>query len=329
MEVIGLDLGATKLSGAIYGQNGTILNKTVVSLEKRSGDEVADLITGLIRDEIGFAASEGKSISAIGCCVPGIAYPGTGRIWAPNIAGWEDYPLLERIKREIQDERIIVLIDNDRACSILGETWLGTARNFKNAVFLAVGTGIGAGIMVDGRVLRGSSDIAGAIGWLAMDQSFREEYSAYGCFEYNASGDGLVRVAREYIGKDNNYSGMLRKSGSEDLTTLSIFDAYQQKDPVALLVLDRAIRYWGMAVANLVSLFNPEIIVFGGGVFGPAVMFLEDILTEARRWAQPVSIRQVRIRSSSLGGDAGLAGAAFLALSGRPGMNDQYLHRVQ
>jgi glucokinase len=122
---------------------------------------------------------------------------------------------------------------------------------------------------------------------------------------------------------------MLRKSGSEDLTTLSIFDAYQQKDPVALLVLDRAIRYWGMAVANLVSLFNPEIIVFGGGVFGPAVMFLEDILTEARRWAQPVSIRQVRIRSSSLGGDAGLAGAAFLALSGRPGMNDQYLHRVQ
>ena len=93
-----------------------------------------------------------------------------------------------------------------------------------------------------------------------------------------------------------------------------VFAAYERGDPVAKEVITQAVEFWGMAVANLVSLFNPEKIIFGGGVFGPAAQFLGDIYAEARKWAQPISIKQVKLQASKLGGDAGLYGAGCLAL---------------
>ena len=100
-----------------------------------------------------------------------------------------------------------------------------------------------------------------------------------------------------------------------ELSTSHVFEAFDRRDPIALQVIDDAIQFWGMATANLVSLFNPETIVFGGGVFGPAVRFLDRIGEEARRWAQPIAMQQVRLVASTLGGDAGLYGAARLARS--------------
>ena len=93
-----------------------------------------------------------------------------------------------------------------------------------------------------------------------------------------------------------------------------MFAAYDRGDPVAKEVITQAVEFWGMAVANLVSLFNPEKIIFGGGVFGPATQFLGDIYAEAKKWAQPISIKQVKLQASKLGGDAGLYGAGCLAL---------------
>ena len=95
------------------------------------------------------------AIRAVGICVPGIVQPKTGRVWAPNIPGWDDYPLKAEIKAAVSDQAIKVAIDSDRSASILGEAWQGAARGCRNAIFLAVGTGIGAGILVDGRVLHG------------------------------------------------------------------------------------------------------------------------------------------------------------------------------
>jgi len=315
MAVIALDLGGTKLAGAIFQPDGNTINKVTLPLEKRGGNEVSQLIGKMIKDQITYANLKGMNIESIGCCIPGIVYSGTDRVWAPNISGWDNFPLLDRIREDIHDERIGVILDNDRACCIMGEVWQGSARGCKHAIFLAVGTGIGAGIMIDGRILRGSSDIAGAIGWLALDQPFKEKYAAYGSFEYNASGDGLSRIACEYLENDKSYAGILRKMKLEEITAHFIFDAFHQKDPIAVLVLKQAIVYWGMTLANLVSLFNPEKIIFGGGVFGPAVVFFEEILSEAKKWAQPISIQQVKLVSSALGGDAGLIGAAFMALT--------------
>ena len=309
MSVIGFDLGGTKLSGAVFSKDGKIISKETVLLEKRKGNEVGSLI----KEQVKKLLSNHSDAEAIGVSVPGISYSKTGNVWAPNIPGWDDYPLLKVIK-EPAGEKIRVTIDCDRACYILGEVWQGSARGCKDAIFLAVGTGIGAGILVNGEILRGSNDIAGAIGWMALDRPFQEKYISCGCFEYHASGEGLAKVGKEFLQKEINYEGILNIKKENHLTAHDIFEAYNQKDPLAEKVIRQAIEFWGMAVANLVSLFNPEKIIFGGGVFGPALRFLDDIKSEAKKWAQPISINQVKLEGSMLGGDAGLYGAGYLAL---------------
>ena len=244
---------------------------------------------------------------------PGIADAKSGRVWAPNIKGWEDYPLRDEIRASLTSGDVAVEIEADRSCCIMGETWHGAARGCRNAIFLTVGTGIGAGILVDGRILHGAHDISGAIGWMALQRPWDEKYRPCGNFEYYASGDGIARSARELLASQPHYRGALRAIAPDALTARDVFGLYDSGDAVAMAALSRAIELWGMATANLVSLFNPERIVFGGGVFGPAVRFLPDIEREAKRWAQPISSTQVEFVASSLGGTAALHGAGHFA----------------
>ncbi len=314
MSVIGLDLGATKLSAAVFSDEGELLLKEVHSLNGRTGAEVGLLISRTLLNLIEKSQEDGEPVKAAGCCVPGIAWSESRKVWAPNIPGWEDYPLLEELQQVCEPKGITVAIDSDRACYILGEVWKGAAKGCRNAIFLAVGTGIGAGILVDGKILRGANDIAGAIGWLALDKPFQEKYSGVGCFEYNASGTGIVRVAKEMLAYDPGRSSRLRDLKESAITAIDVFRAYGNGDPLAMQALSQAVQYWGMTTANLVSLFNPEKIIFGGGVFGPAVQFLAAIADEARKWAQPISMKQVKLEPSALAGDAGLVGAGYLAI---------------
>ena len=319
MAVIGLDLGGTKLAGALFTRSGKIFQKSVVPLEGRQGRAVGELIRQELKNLLTAARAKRVNVSAIGVSVPGISYSRTAKVWAPNIPGWDDYPLRREILAALPDKRIRIVIDSDRACYILGETWRGVAKGCGNAIFLAFGTGIGAGVLIDGRILRGAHDIAGAIGWLALDRPFRREYVGCGCFEYHASGEGLAKVANELLARHRGRVAaksykVKRLQGYKGLTARDVFSAYDRGDPVAKEVLAQAVEFWGMTVANLVSLFNPEKIIFGGGVFGPATQFLGDIYAEAQKWAQPISIKQVKLQASKLGGDAGLYGAGCMAL---------------
>ena len=308
MNFVGADLGGTKLAVAAFTSQGELVARDVTSLGNRRGAAVGKLVAERVQKFLGEHQSE-----AVGVCVPGIYRADAGTVWAPNIEGWDDYPLLEEMRNACGDS-VSVTIDSDRAAYVLGETWRGAARGARDAIFLAVGTGIGAGIMCGGQLLRGHGDIAGAIGWLALDRPFMPRYRQHGCFEDAASGPGLVRVARDLMHADVNYAGVLAQMNADDIEATDIFSAHDRNDGIAIQVIDNAIELWGMGVANLVSLFNPEIIVFGGGVFGPAAKFLDRIHVEAKRWAQPISIQQVKLVSSSLGADAGLYGAGRLAM---------------
>ena len=316
MPVIALDLGGTKLAAALLSDEGEMLNTETRQLEKRKGHEVGKLIFEQVHIFLQKATEKNIIVSALGICIPGIAHANTGNVWAPNIPGWDNYPLREELQQALKDKNIRIKIDNDRACYILAEVWKGNARGFSDVVFLNVGTGIGAGIIVNNQVLRGANDIGGAIGWMALDKPYDKKYISCGCFEYNASGEGLVKVAKELMAEKKFPRTVLNNKDSSQLAAKDIFNAYDANDKLAIMVINNAIEYWGMAVANLVSLFNPQKIIFGGGVFGPALKFLDSIYDEAKKWAQPISIQQVKLEGTALGTEAGLYGAGYLALKG-------------
>ena len=312
MALLGVDLGGTKLALAAFSNKGEVLSKVTVALGDRQGSAVGRLICNEIGKALSSSESLGNKIQSIGISVPGISHQATGKVWAPNIPGWEDYPLLNEVKKICGD--IPVTIDSDRACYILGELWQGNAKGCRDAIFLSVGTGIGAGILINGEILRGSHDIAGCIGWMALKGPFENKYISCGCFEYYASGEGIAKVAREFIAEEVDYMGELKNISPEKLTAKDIFQAYEKRDPIAVKIIGLCIEFWGMAAANLVSLFNPEKIIFGGGVFGPAIPLIPAIKEEASKWAQPISINQVSFDASAFSGDAGVFGAGFLAL---------------
>jgi glucokinase len=320
MAVIGLDLGGTKLSGGLFSENGELLFKDSRKLEKRAGDDVGLLIQNFVKQLVDEANNLKITIYAAGICVPGISYHETGCVWAPNIEGWENYPLREKIE-EVVNRDVKVIVDSDRACAIFGESWLGAAKDCANVIFLAVGTGIGAGIIVNNQLVRGAHDIAGAIGWWALDTPFQEKFAPCGCFEYHASGEGIAKVAREIINGDEAYSGVLRTKPIDKITAQDVFSAYNDGDDAAIRTLRTAVTFWGMAVANLVSIFDPEKIIFGGGVFGAAAQFIDDIYEEAKKHAQPISITKVKLEVSQLGNEAILIGAGYMALKAIKNIN--------
>jgi glucokinase len=315
MSVIALDIGGTKISGSCFTADGIPGERLVRLLDGRTGEEVGQLAAEIMQCLIPPGKVDGQKL-IIGLCVPGIVRPVSRHVWAPNIPGWDDYPLAKTIAgiAGIPEENI--LIGSDRTCSILGEVWKGAAAGSSNALFMAVGTGIGLGIMVDGRIVHGLGDIAGATGWMALEPPYHHKFDNCGCFEYYASGSGIGARARDLVKKNTMYKGALRKKEPEEITAHDVFMLYDSGDSIAVEVLEKAIQMWGMASANLVSLFNPEKIIWGGGIFGPACRFIPKICSEARKWAQPVSMSQVSFVPSELGTDAALYGAAKLAMIG-------------
>ncbi len=312
MALLGIDIGGTKIAFAVFDNAGNLISVESVPLSGRGGKEASRLVTDGIDSLLSRHERSVHRIEAIGVSVPGIYHTGIDTVWVPNIKGWVDYPLPDQIKK-VSGE-IPVVLDSDRACSIMGEMWKGGSAGVRNAVFITVGTGIGAGILVNGEILRGADDIAGAVGWMALESNFEDEFRQCGCFEYNASGKGIAKIAAAKVSVSADYKGSLKKIPGKDMTANDVIRAFEKKDPVAIPIIRSSISAWGKAAANLISIFNPEKIIFGGGVFGPAEKFLPEIREEAAKWAQPLSFKRVTFETPVLGPDAAVYGAAFLAL---------------
>ncbi len=308
--VIAIDLGGTKLRSALVTERGKMNLRGACMIRGLPGPAVAERIAGEITR---IERDAGASFPA-GIAVPGIADPADGRVWAPNIPGWEWIGLREKLAESLDRPESSFVIENDRVCSIAGEVWAGAAKGCESAVFIAVGTGIGAGIMIDGRIVRGSSGAAGSIGWFAFSGEQDDTVAPCACLESRASGEGIAASARKLA--DASAAGASLRTGKSnaDITAGDVFAAFDEGDGIAERVIADCIACWGMAAANIVSMIDPEMIVFGGGVFGPGARFIDAIRREASRRAQPVSMDRVRITVSALGGDAPLLGAARCAM---------------
>jgi glucokinase len=313
MSLLGIDLGGTKLTLALFTESGELVHKETVLLDKTGGEATGRFIREKTNNMMKIAREKADPVQSIGVSVPGISRKQSGTVWAPNIPGWQDYPLLEELR--LVSDGVPVQIEGDRSCYVLGERWQGKARNCDHFIFLAIGTGIGAGIMINGQVLDGVNGSAGSIGWMTMHPSWMEEYGKHGFFECWASGEGMIRLTKSKLNDHPGYKGPLREKEASALTTRVLFEAAEQEDSLAKDIIQTCISLWGMAIANLVSLFDPAMIVLGGGVFGPAARYLPDIQQQALKWGQPQSMPKTEITLSALGSDAGVYGAGFLALS--------------
>jgi glucokinase len=310
LAIIAIDLLSTAVTTAVISKTGKVMSKEHLPLNNLEGPQVSNLIQQQINKLLNKFANKAFQIRSVGISVPGIYFSKTGIVWAPNIPGWENYPLKHDMGIFLV-QNIRVKIASKRTCDILGEKWQGAAKKSKNAIYLSIGKGIGAGVLIDGKILHGFNDGAGAVGWLAFDHLWKESYKERGCFEYYASSKGIINLVSENISGTKKYSGELNL---KNLSIENIFQAYKMKDPIAVKVINKSIKYWGLAAANLVSLFNPEIIIFGGSVFGPGLIFLDLIKSESEKWAQPIFFKNVRFAGSQLGADAGLFGAGHLAI---------------
>jgi glucokinase len=291
--VVAVDVGGTKLATAVVDCHGSIHAARKTAVSKAGIHDSVEQIIDEANCAVEASGIRWDKIRGAGVIVPGIYHAKEGTAWAPNLWGDADVPLLPMLSSRLP---VPVLIDSDRAGCVLGEQWLGVARGLTDVVFVAVGTGIGAGILSGGRLLRGAGDSAGAVGWFALNPCFHEIYAQTGCWEAEASGSAVARHAGETSAEH-------------------VAEAARRGDALALRALERAASYLAMGVANLISAFNPQMVVLGGGLMQAGDLLLDPIRRAVPRWAQPRAASQVRIELTQLGGRAGLLGAAKLALS--------------
>lgn len=304
--VLAFDLGGTKLAAAVVDRGGKVAERKSIEVEKRSAMEPVEQILELARELSGGKSGRAK-IAAVGVAVPGLVRR-DGTVWAPNLPGWKRMALARRLKQAL---RVPVVVESDRNAAVLGEAWHGAARGKSDAIVLMLGTGIGAGILSGGRLIRGAHELSGCAGWMVVTDAQDPETVGVGQLESLAAGPAIARAAKKQL--TSGIGGLLAEIPAEAITAQEVAKAARRGDAASIEVYQEAGRLLGHAVANLVSLFDPEVVVIGGGLASAADLFMDLLKQSMKERAQPLAGKQVRVVVSRLGSDVNLLGVAQLA----------------
>lgn len=304
--LVGIDLGGTNAQGAAAASDGTILKRGKIPTRSAQGAHtvIADL-ADMVRD-----LADGQPVCAIGLGVPGLLDLENGVCLFSGNLNWERVPIAAKLT-ELTGAP--VYIDNDVRVAALGELAQGQARGFKDFIYITVGTGVGSGIFIDGRLLRGPRWSAGEVGHMVLDpQGPACTCGSRGCLEALASATAIAREGRAAAAKHPD--SILNKLAvrTEDMDAALVFKAANLGDPAAAQVVDAAMAWLGIGVANLVNIFNPELVVIGGGVSLAGDKLLIPVRNQVQRLAMPVQRETVRIVTSALADSAGVDGALEL-----------------
>lgn len=312
---VGVDLGGTKMALVAANRQGRILARLREATLIGSARITVEQMRGLIRKVARAAASKDGNVKAVGIGVPGVTDAENGRvIWAPNLPGWRDLPLTQMLRHSFP---AAYAVENDVDVAAVGENWRGAARRVKHMVFIAVGTGIGSGLILDGRLYRGAGGVAGAVGWSVLGKEFlvSRKYRRIGVMEGLAAGPGIAERARQ-AARGGKGKAILKLAGGvlKGITAEVVFRAARQGDAQAGTLVKETGEYLGMGIANIVSTLNPEMVVLGGGVGESSDLLLGTIRKVVNDVAQPVAAKGCRIRQAGLGQEAGVTGCLKLAL---------------
>ncbi len=294
--MVAVDVGGTKIVVAGVDGLGRLGRRLELPVDTSSPAAPIEQIVTLVHA----LEAGGSAFAAAGVAVPGLVRT-DGTVWAPNLPGWERVPLARTLRRRLH---LPVSVESDRNASVLGETWRGAARGKRDVVVLMVGTGIGAGILSGGRLVRGAHELSGCAGWMVVTERSSKAAARVGSLEAYAAGPAVARAAGR-------------------ASAIDAAAAARAGDRKARAAFAAAGQLLGSAVGNVISLFDPEVVVLAGGLMAAADLFLAELTGRALSRAQPLSARQVRIVASRLGSDANLLGAARLARADLEGSLDE------
>jgi len=300
--VLGLDLGGSKMFGTIANLGGSIQCEIYRPWESNDREQALEQVCVLISDLLHRPRPPRQQIRGIGVGTPGVTLYEEGVVtWAPSL-GWRNLPL-----RDILAERFAlpVVVENDVNLAALGEYGFGAARGASSAVCIAVGTGIGAGIIIDRKIYRGFNQSAGEVGYLPPDVSYLgRRYEGFGALESIASGSGVEHRARQVLPQHN------RLVPEQGFSAADVFKAARLGESWALQVVAETVDYLAFAVAVISAVLDPQVIVLGGGVSRSADMLIDPILSRL----EGVVPARPNLVPSSLGSRAAVLGAIMLVL---------------
>jgi glucokinase len=314
--VVGLDMGGTNIRTAAVAPDGKILMlKTGPSRAGEDAAAVARNIEAQIRALITASRARGLGApKAIGVAVPGPLNVFSGTVMAaPHVRAWRSFPLRRRLQAALGRR---VVVENDANAWALGEFWRGAARGRKHVVLLTLGTGVGGGLIVGGRLVHGRSGMAGELGHVTVEPGgLACDCGAHGCLEAYASASGMRQLAARRLGLDDG-AGLpgdyLDRDGHFSVRGLTA--AARRGDRDAREVFATAGRYLGIAIASFLNIFNPEMVVIGGGVAGALGLMRRTMNAEIRARAFSAVAADARIVRATLGAAGGVVGAAYAAL---------------
>ncbi|MCY7210692.1 ROK family glucokinase [Streptococcus sp. IsoGale021] len=315
-KIIGIDLGGTSVKFAILTQEGEVQEKWSIKTNiLDEGSHIVDDMIESINHRLRLLGLGAEDFIGIGMGSPGVVDREKGTVIGAYNLNWKT---LQPVKEKIEKATgISFFIDNDANVAALGERWKGAGENQPDVVFMTLGTGVGGGIVAEGKLLHGVAGAAGELGHITVDfdQPILCTCGKKGCLETVASATGIVNLTRRYA---DEYAGdaELKKliDNGEDVNAKIVFDLAKAGDELALIVYRNFARYLGIACANIGSILNPSTIVIGGGVSAAGEFLLDGV----RKVYEENSFPQVRMSTklalATLGNDAGVIGAASLVL---------------
>jgi len=309
---IGIDFGGTFIKAGVVSGEGKLLSRDRISTEATAGrDAVIDRIAQVaesVREKAGLTWDE---IDALGIGTPGPVNPERGILTiAVNVPGWINVPLKDIFEARFNVKTTIV---NDANAATYGEYWVGAGHGCGSMILLTLGTGIGGGYVLDGNLWAGIDGTAAEIGHTTICYNGPEcSCGSFGCIEAYASATAIVRRAKEAIAEGKASS--LAKIDTERLTAKDIHEAAVAGDELAITIIEDTGKYLGILCGNLVNIFNPEIILFSGGVADAGEMLFGPVREVMKKRSYEAGAARVKILLAALPGDAGIIGAAGCAL---------------
>lgn len=306
--VVGVDVGGTNLVAGVLSEDGSEIHAVVSepTMSAQGADAVIGRIVKLAKASI---VESGKKVEGAGIGSPGPLNTKTGVVLLTPNLGWTNMPLRDRVSEGLG---LPATLDNDANCAIYGEWWRGAARGANYVIGLTLGTGIGGGIVIDGKIYHGASDVAGEFGHVTIDANGRHcKCGNYGCIEAYASGPAIAERAIEGIqsGTDTSLSQYVNGDLSK-ITAQIVYEAANDGDEWALEVVRETASLLGASVASFVNIFNPEVVVICGGVTQAGDRLFNPLRWEVKRRAFKPAWEVCRIVPGTLPGTAGVYGAA-------------------